>query len=245
MTKVRNRWLRPRDGDSPAGPPEGAGQVPGRGDRITPTELDVCLRVCAVHSGKMVGSLDRKRVELAEKLRPVLAAHATGPGESAQAAAAGTPLIRRAAKKVVAGPTGSLSGELLDALLAAGNKGLECGYADELKLSLLISDAVLTQRKNSRAGWRLRARTLEAMGDEPATIAAYERYLALTEEDGFGVAPGSPVCTAPVSSRTSCSRCWSAAARRRRCTRTAPPPTSGPRASPCTRRATAPAPRRG
>lgn len=189
MTKVRNRWLRPRDGDSPAGPPEGAGQVPGRGDRITPTELDVCLRACAVHSGKMVGSLDRKRVELAEKLRLVLAAHATGSGESAQAAAAGTPLIRRAAKKVVAGPTGSLSGELLDALLAAGNKGLECGYADELKLSLLISDAVLTQRKNSRAGWRLRARTLEAMGDEPATIAAYERYLALTEEDGFGVAP--------------------------------------------------------
>lgn len=189
MTKVRNRWLRPRDGDSPAGPPDGGGHVPGRGDRITPTELDVCLRACAVHSGKMVGSLDRRRAELAEKLRLVLAAHATGPVESVQAAQAATPLIRRAAKKVVAGPTGSLSGELLDALLAAGNKGLECGYADELKLSLLISDAVLTQRKNSRAGWRLRARTLEAMGDEPATIAAYERYLALTEEDGFGVAP--------------------------------------------------------
>lgn len=189
MTKVRNRWLRPRDGDGPAGPPDGAGQAPGRGDRITPTELDVCLRACAVHSGKMVGSLDRKRGELAEKLRLVLAAHAAGSDESAQAAPASTPLIRRAAKKVVAGPTGSLSGELLDALLAVGNKSLECGYDDELKLALLISDAVLTQRKNSRAGWRLRARTLEAMGDESATIAAYQRYLDLTEEDGFGVAP--------------------------------------------------------
>ncbi|MFD3920346.1 hypothetical protein [Streptomyces sp. NPDC058595] len=189
MTKVRNRWLRPRDGNGPAGPPDGAGQIPGRGDRITPTELDVCLRACAVHSGKLVASLDRRRTELAEKLRLVLAAHATDAGESAPAAPATTPLIRRAAKKVVAGGTGPLSGELLDALLAAGNKALECGYDDELRLSLLISDAVLTQRKNSRAGWRLRARTLEAMGDEPATIAAYERYLALTEEDGFGVAP--------------------------------------------------------
>ncbi|WP_405675995.1 glycosyltransferase family 29 protein [Streptomyces sp. NBC_01511] len=191
MTKVRNRWLRPRDGDGPAGPADGGGQVPGRGDRIAPTELDVCLRACAVHSGKMVGSLDRRRAELAEKLRLVLAVHATGAGDGAPAGPAAAPLIRRAAKKVVAGAaaTGSLSGELLDALLAVGNKALECGYADELQLSLLISDAVLTQRKNSRAGWRLRARTLEAMGDEPATVAAYERYLALTEEDGFGVAP--------------------------------------------------------
>ncbi|MFE3248572.1 hypothetical protein [Streptomyces sp. NPDC059209] len=187
MTKVRNRWLRPRDGDGPAGPPDGAGQIPGRGDRITPTELDVCLRACAVHSGKMVGSLARRRAELAERLRAVLATHASGTVESAPAPAA--PLLRRVAKNVVTGPTGSLTPELLDALLAAGNKALECGYDDERKLALLISDAVLTQRKNSRAGWRLRARTLEAMGDEPAAIAAYERYLTLTEDDGFGVAP--------------------------------------------------------
>lgn len=81
-----------------------------------------------------------------------------------------------------------LGDELLDPLLAVGNKALDCGYEDELKLAILITDTVLTQRKRSRAGWRLRARTLEAMGAETAAVEAYGHYLDLTDEDGFGVA---------------------------------------------------------
>lgn len=76
----------------------------------------------------------------------------------------------------------------MDPLLAVGNRALDCGYEDELKLAVLVTDTVLTQRKRSRAAWRLRARVLEAMGAESDAVEAYERYLALTDDDGFGVA---------------------------------------------------------
>lgn len=49
-------------------------------------------------------------------------------------------------------PAAGIPSELLDALLAVANKALECGYDDELNLALIISDTVLAQRKNSRAG---------------------------------------------------------------------------------------------
>ncbi|WP_233518387.1 glycosyltransferase family 29 protein [Streptomyces corynorhini] len=173
----RKRWPAPLNGDSPATEPAaGAPEI-----RISPAGLDACVRACAAHSGKLVGSLGRRRIELAEKLRQLLAVHAVteppaAPGRTAT-------LLRRST-----GPRSAVDGELLDALLAVGNKALECGYDDELRLALLISDTVLTHRKGSRAGWRLRARTLEALGDEPGTIDAYDRYLALTDDDGFGIA---------------------------------------------------------
>ncbi|WP_307797625.1 hypothetical protein [Streptomyces laculatispora] len=47
---------------------------------------------------------------------------------------------------------------------------------------------MLTQRRRSRAAWRLRARVLEAMGAEADAVEAYERYLDLTDDDGFGIA---------------------------------------------------------
>ena len=53
---------------------------------------------------------------------------------------------------------------------------------------MLIGDTVLTHRKESRAGWRLRGRVLEATGDLAGAVDAYERYLARTEHDSFGVA---------------------------------------------------------
>lgn len=151
-------------------------------------ELDDCLRACAVHSGKVVGSIDRRRVELAEQLRKLLVVWGTTATSASVPAPAGgaTALLKRAVKGA-ATPASAIPGELLDALLAVANKALECGYDDELDLALVISDTVLAQRKNSRAGWRLRARLLEALGEESEAVEAYEKYLALTDDDGFGV----------------------------------------------------------
>ncbi|MGW2931936.1 hypothetical protein ACWDA7_08720 [Streptomyces sp. NPDC001156] len=177
MTRVRSRWSLSR----PGGPVSAAGDAGPPSAEVTPTELEDCLRACAVHSGKVVGSLDPRRAALAEQLRQLLAAWA---GQQQPAAAPTGNLLRRGAKAVTGGGVGN---ELLDALLAVGNKGLDCGYDDELNLTLLITDAVLTLRKNSRAGWRLRGRLLEAMGLPTAAVEAYERYLDLTSEDGFGV----------------------------------------------------------
>lgn len=151
-------------------------------------ELDDCLRACAVHSGKLVGSLDRRRVELAEQLRKLLVVWGTmGTAATAPAASGGATALLRRAVKGTAAPAGGIPAELLDALLAVANKALECGYDDELNLALVISDTVLAQRRNSRAGWRLRARLLEAVGDETEALQAYEKYLELTDDDGFGV----------------------------------------------------------
>ncbi|MFI1726489.1 glycosyltransferase family 29 protein [Streptomyces sp. NPDC020489] len=151
-------------------------------------ELDDCLRACAVHSGKVVGSIDRRRVELAESLRKLLVVWGTTATTAPAPAPAGgaTALLKRAVKGATT-PSNSIPGDLLDALLAVANKALECGYDDELNLALVISDTVLAQRRNSRAGWRLRARLLEALGEETEAVEAYEKYLSLTDEDGFGV----------------------------------------------------------
>ncbi|MFF4273149.1 glycosyltransferase family 29 protein [Streptomyces sp. NPDC001536] len=151
-------------------------------------ELDDCLRACAVHSGKVVGSIDRRRVELAEQLRKLLVVWGTtATSAPAPAAAGGAAALLKRAVKGAATPASAIPNELLDALLAVANKALECGYDDELDLALVISDTVLAQRKNSRAGWRLRARLLEALGEETEAVEAFEKYLSLTDDDGFGV----------------------------------------------------------
>ncbi|MGI5457317.1 glycosyltransferase family 29 protein [Streptomyces sp. CA-249302] len=165
MTRVQNRRARARGG-----------------------ELDDCLRACAAHSGKLVGSIDRRRVELAEQLRKLLVVWGTtATGAPAPAPAGGATALLKRAVKGAATPSANIGNELLDALLAVANKALEAGYDDELNLALVISDTVLAQRKNSRAGWRLRARLLEAIGDEAEALEAYEKYLELTNDDGFGV----------------------------------------------------------
>ncbi|PCG87549.1 hypothetical protein CIB93_02305 [Streptomyces sp. WZ.A104] len=179
MTKARTRWPRQREAEGPT-PPRGTAPTAG----VDATDLEACLSACAAHSAKLVASLDRRRTALAEALRHLLATHAA----TVPAASAGSPpsLLRRPAKT----PFGAalvLGDALMDPLLAVGNKALECGYEGEMKLALMIADTILTQRKRSRAGWRLRARVLEAMGAETAAVTAYERYLELTEDDGFGV----------------------------------------------------------
>lgn len=82
----------------------------------------------------------------------------------------------------------TLSGPLLDALLATAHKALDCGYEEELALALRISDTITAECENSRAGRRLRGRVLEAAGDEAGAAEAYERYLETTEDDQFGAA---------------------------------------------------------
>jgi tetratricopeptide (TPR) repeat protein len=150
-------------------------------------ELDDCLRACAVHSGKLVGSVDRRRVELAEQLRKLLVAWGTTVTSAPAPAPTGATALLKRAVKGAAAPSATLGAEVLDALLAVANKALECGYDDELNLALVVSDTVLAQRKNSRAGWRLRARLMEALGEEDEAVEAYEKYLGLTDDDGFGV----------------------------------------------------------
>ncbi|MFF9152983.1 glycosyltransferase family 29 protein [Streptomyces sp. NPDC014846] len=164
-------------------------RVQNRRTPVRAGELDDCLRACAVHSGKVVGSLDRRRTELAEQLRKLLVVFSTdATGSAAPAPAAGATALLKRAVKGAAAPAGGITNDLLDALLAVANKALECGYSDELDLALRISETVLAERRNSRAGWRLRARVLEAVGEELEAVRAYERYLELTTEDGFGVA---------------------------------------------------------
>ncbi|MER5429680.1 glycosyltransferase family 29 protein [Streptomyces sp. NPDC002588] len=175
MTRVRSRWSRSR--------PEGPTSAPPTA-QPAPVELDDCLRACAVHSGKLVGSLDPKRLQLAESLRQLLAAWATQE-TAAPAPVTASSLLRRT--KAAASGGGSLSNSVLDALLAVGNKAVVCPYDDELNLALLITDAILQLRRGSRAGWRLRGRVLEALGLPEAAAEAYERYLELTKEDGYGV----------------------------------------------------------
>lgn len=180
MTKARTRWPRQRDTEVPAASGEAVAAA-----RVSAMDLETCLSACAAHSAKLVASLDRRRGALAEALRHLLATHAaTAPAASATGP---LPLLRRPAK-ASPGSALLLGDALMDPLLAVGNKALDCGYEDETKLALMVADTVLTQRKRSRAGWRLRARVLEAMGAESAAVAAYERYLELTDDDGFGVA---------------------------------------------------------
>lgn len=180
MTKARTRRPRQRDAQDPGPSEDGTGSLAA----VRPTELETCLRACAAHSGKLVAGLDRRRTVLAEALRHLLATHATMARTPAVSPA---PLLWRTARS---GPGSApvLGDQLLDPLLAVGNKALDCGYEDELKLAVLVTDTVLTQRTRSRAAWRLRARVLEAMGAETDAVQAYERYLALTDDDGFGVA---------------------------------------------------------
>ncbi|WP_327290577.1 hypothetical protein [Streptomyces sp. NBC_01198] len=95
-----------------------------------------------------------------------------GDGDPEMAAAAAT--VREAA-----------DADLTDALLALGGAALT---RDLPPLALAAADAVLTRRKGSRAAWQLRGRALEAAGDLPAAVAAFEGYLERTDAASAGAA---------------------------------------------------------
>ncbi|MFE2847089.1 hypothetical protein ACFXKS_26775 [Streptomyces scopuliridis] len=181
MTKARRLWPRWRGGKNAESGRRGNAGSTATAPPAVSKELEECLRVCALHSDRLAAAgaeNDRKRTDLAAKLLHLQAVHA-----SAQTSPASEP-------SGTSGTSGTSGNELFDALLAAGTAALECGNGgDEQALALLISATVLAERGSSRAGWRLRARTLEAAGDEIAAVEAYERYLALTDDDWYGVAP--------------------------------------------------------
>lgn len=167
MVKIRAGWLEKRlDGAAGADGP------------IASVSVAECVRSCAVHGGKLVKNLDYKRIQLSETIRELLSVYAAAMTDTGNAAA-------------IAGSKSTWpksNPELFDALLEVGHKAIEVRGGDELQLALRITDCVLGIRKQSRAGWRLRARVMEAIGDDAATVEAYERYLALTTKDDLGVA---------------------------------------------------------
>ncbi|MBW1595786.1 glycosyltransferase family 29 protein [Streptomyces sp. JJ38] len=168
MKRVRTGWLERRLDRRSAPAPNT--EVP-----IRPTTLDQSIDACAAHSGKLVYNRDRKRAELGEALRQLLVVHARSAAGSASRAGRGSGWAKECP-------------ELLDALLEAGNKALYCWSVAELELALSITDAVLTERPNSRAGWRLRARVLEEQGEDAGAAEAHERYVALCRDDDLGIA---------------------------------------------------------
>jgi hypothetical protein len=76
----------------------------------------------------------------------------------------------------------AVTDDLLDALVKAGEAALSAGAAGR-NLALTVASTVLPLRPNHRAGWRLRARALEAEGDTEAALAAYDRCVELAPHD--------------------------------------------------------------
>lgn len=167
MVKFRAGWLEKRL-DNSAG-----ADIP-----IASVSVAECVRSCAVHGGKLAKNLDWRKGQLAEAIRELLARYAaamTDPGDAA-ALTGGKSTWPKS------------NPEVFDALLEVGNKAVDVQGADELQLATRITETVLGVRKQSRAGWRLRARLMDALGDDAATIAAYERFLALTPNDDLNIA---------------------------------------------------------
>lgn len=216
MTKVRSLWPRRRGEKDAKNATNGTNGTAGKaakdgaqgaavlsgdahaGSRIIPTPAAEGLRACARYSaGTVAATADRRRTELAEKLQHLLAVdareqQARQTEQATQGERTGRKERTGRGKQAPAPEASGVSDALFDAFLAVGSKALECDRAGgdtELALAVLLGNCVLTERGNSRAGWRLRARTLEATGDEAAAVEAYERYLSLTAEDRFGVAP--------------------------------------------------------
>ncbi|MEV6110605.1 hypothetical protein AB0M28_38785 [Streptomyces sp. NPDC051940] len=117
------------------------------------------------------------------KLWPLRPPTAPGLAESAAylAREAGPrPAVTRALGELLAqqaADRGALSAEGFDALLRAGRAALDGGRPG---LALELADAALAGRRKSRAGWRLRAGALDALGRHTSALEAYERHRALT-----------------------------------------------------------------
>jgi hypothetical protein len=73
----------------------------------------------------------------------------------------------------------AVGAELFDTLLRVGERAVETGGERELLLAVELADKALTLRAKSRAGWRLRAHALDALGRAGAATEAYERQLSL------------------------------------------------------------------
>jgi hypothetical protein len=130
-----------------------------------------------MHGGKLAKNLDQKKIQLGDDIRELLALYAeamTDAGKASVIASAKATWPKQ-------------NPEIFDALLEIGQKAVDVRGPDELRLASTITDTVLAVRKQSRAGWRLRARVMEALGDDAGTIEAHQCYLALTKADDLGI----------------------------------------------------------
>lgn len=142
-----------------------------------PSELSRRVRDCAVTGGQLVGNADPARARLGEAVRVLLTSYAEALSGPRRAAAALSDSGRWPADHP----------ELFEALLQTGRAAAAVGSEDLLRLALRITDTMLAVRPRSRAGWRLRARTLEALGDDAGAIEAHRRYLKLCTVDDLGI----------------------------------------------------------
>ncbi|MCE7082706.1 glycosyltransferase family 29 protein [Streptomyces sp. ST2-7A] len=131
---------------------------------------------CAVVGGQLVGNADPARAGLGEAVRALLAAYAealTDPTRSGVLLADDN----RWPKEHPA---------VFEGLLRVGQAAVDTGVPEALELARRVTDTVLGAREGSRAGWRLRARVLEALGDDRGAVEAHGRYLALCTIDDVG-----------------------------------------------------------
>jgi hypothetical protein len=142
------------------------------------SELARRIQDCAVAGGQQVGNADPERAKLGEAVRALLAEYAAALSGPQQA----TVLLSDAGRWPADHP------ELFEALLQTGRAAAAVGTEDLLRLALRITDTMLAVRQKSRAGWRLRARTLEALGDDAGAVEAHQRYLKLCTLDDLGIA---------------------------------------------------------
>jgi tetratricopeptide (TPR) repeat protein len=73
------------------------------------------------------------------------------------------------------------SADPFDALLRTGNRALEAGGENELRLALALAETATEIRSRSKGAWRLRGLALEALGRDEDAISAYERHLDLQQ----------------------------------------------------------------
>lgn len=132
---------------------------------------------CALTGGHLVGSADPDRARLGEAIRVLMAEYT-----KALATPDGAAILLEPGSRWPQGHP-----ELFEALLQAGRAAAAVGTEELLRLALRVTDTVLEARRKSRAGWRLRGRVLEALGEDLDAIDAHERYRELCAVDDVGI----------------------------------------------------------
>ncbi|MEU3252726.1 hypothetical protein [Streptomyces sp. NPDC006997] len=90
-----------------------------------------------------------------------------------------------------------------DALLQVGERALEAGGPDELRLALDLAEVSAALRQRSKGAWRLRGLALDGLGRDAEALESYERYLALLPDPAHA-APRVARRTATLRGRRTC-----------------------------------------
>lgn len=73
--------------------------------------------------------------------------------------------------------------DAFDALLRTGQQALDSGGDAGARLALALADEATVLRTRSKGAWRLRGNALDALGRSEEAITAYERHLALQQNN--------------------------------------------------------------